>query len=127
LKVDRLTYVHDGDPGTIGQLIVEARGAVRFGGEGSGLIEIDRNSQTPEAAHTSAAELAVPIHPVKFSSLAPDVQREIGEDNVPCILAHGGVQTVLLLPRRSLGRVTGGLSDLRGKIRFGLARIGWQL
>ena len=127
MRLDRLTYVHDGDPGSIGQLIQEARGSVRFGGEGSGLIEIDRASQTAEAAMTSAAEHSVPIHSVKFSSLAPEVQHEIGEEHVPCILGHAGVQTVLLLPRRSLGRVTGGLSDLRGKIRFGLARIGWQL
>jgi hypothetical protein len=127
LKLDRLTYVHDGDPGAIGQLIQEARGAVRFGGEGSGLIEIDRSSQAPEALMTSVVEVSVPIHAVKFSSLAPDVQHEIGEEHVPCILGHAGVQTVLLLPRRSLSRVTGGLSDLRGKIRFGLARIGWQL
>ena len=124
MKLDRLTYVHDGDPGVIGQLIVESKGAVRFGGEGSGLIEIDRAQPVDTG---SGAESAVPILSVKFSSLAPEVQREIGEDHVPCILAHGGVQTVLLLPRRSLGRVTGGLSDLRGKLRFGLARIGWQL
>jgi hypothetical protein len=37
------------------------------------------------------------------------------------------VQTVVLVPSRSLARVSGGMSDLRGKIRFGLARIGWQL
>ena len=123
MKLDRLTYVHDGDPGVIGQLIVETKGAVRFGGEGSGLIEIDR----VQAVESPGIECSVPILSVKFSSLAPDVQREIGEDHVPCILAHAGVQTVLLLPRRSLSRVTGGLSDLRGKLRFGLARIGWQL
>jgi hypothetical protein len=126
LKLDRLTYVHDGDPGTIGQLIVESRGAVRFGGEGSGLIEIDRGAMSPDSSST-ALDHAVPILAVKFSSLAPEVQHEIGEEHVPCILAHAGVATVLLLPRRSLARVTGGVSDLRGKIRFGLARIGWQL
>jgi hypothetical protein len=125
LRLDRLTYVHDGDPGTIGQLIFEARGTVRFGTDGSGLIEIDR--AVPATDSTASADYAVPIQPVKFSSLAPDVQREIGEENVPCILAHAGVDTVILLPRRSLARVTGGLSDLRGKIRFGLARIGWAL
>ena len=65
--------------------------------------------------------------PVKFSALPDDVRQEIGEENVPCILAHSGVTTAVLLPARSLARVTGGLSDLRGKIRFGLARIGWEL
>jgi hypothetical protein len=123
VRVERLTYVHDGDPGVIGQLVSEARGLVRFGGEGSGLLELDRANEQP----ASPGDVSVRIMGVKFSSLSDDVRAEIGEENVPCILAHSGVTTTVLLPARSLARVTGGLSDLRGKIRFGLARIGWEL
>jgi hypothetical protein len=124
VRVERLTYVHHGDPGVIGQLVSEARGVVRFGGEGSGLLEIERPSTDPQP---TGGEAGIRIMAVKFSSLAQDVRDEIGEENVPCILAHSGVTTHVLLPARSLARVTGGLSDLRGKIRFGLARIGWDL
>jgi hypothetical protein len=124
VRLERLTYVHHGDPGVIGQLVSEARGVVRFGGEGSGLLEIDKASA--EAQQPVAGDVGVRIMGVKFSSLAQDVRDEIGEENVPCILAHSGVTTVVLLPARSLARVTGGLSDLRGKLRFGLARIGWD-
>ena len=40
---------------------------------------------------------------------------------------HAGTQTVVVVPCRSLARVTGSASDLRGKVRFGLARIGWDI
>jgi hypothetical protein len=124
VRLERLTYVHHGDPGVIGQLVSEARGVVRFGGEGSGLLDVERPSSEPPQL---PGEASIRILAVKFSSLAGDVRDEIGEQNVPCILAHSGVTTSVLLPARSLARVTGGLSDLRGKIRFGLARIGWEL
>jgi hypothetical protein len=125
LRLERITYVHDGDPGAVGQLINESRGALRFGGEGSGLIEIERAA--PAGGNNGGPDLAVRVIAVKFSSLAPEVQREIGEEQVPCILGHAGVETRVLLARKSLARVTGGINDLRGKIRFALARIGWEL
>jgi hypothetical protein len=125
VRLERLTYVHDGDPGAIGQLLSEARHVVRFGGEGSGLLEIDRAIQ--DAHHSAPGEVVVRILGVKFSSLSDEVREEIGEENIPCILGHSGVSTLVLVPSRSLARVSGGLSDLRGKIRFGLARIGWEL
>jgi hypothetical protein len=125
VRLERLTYVHDGDPGAIGQLVSEARGLVRFGGEGSGLLEIERAA--PESLQSTPGEVAIRILGVKFSSLSDEVRADIGEENVPCILGHAGVNTRVLVPSRSLARVSGGLSDLRGKIRFGLARIGWEL
>jgi hypothetical protein len=127
MRLERLTYVHDGDPGVLGQLIQDARGIVRFGNEGSGLLDVERPSMPASTPAPGASDLAVRIVVVKFSALPNDVQAEIGEAQVPCVLAHSGLQTIVLLPPRSLGRVTGGMSDLRGKLRFGLARVGWQL
>lgn len=124
VRLERLTYVHHGDPGLVGQLILEAKGAIRFGTEGSGLIELERNA----ARHPVVPqEVVIKVTSVKYSALPEITQAEIREDQVPCILGHAGLETVLLLSPRSLGRVTGGLSDLRGKLRFGLARIGWDL
>jgi len=37
------------------------------------------------------------------------------------------VSTVTLLSPRSCARVAASLSDLRGKVRFALARVAWEL
>lgn len=137
MRLDRLTFVHNGDHGTIGRLISETKGILRFGCDGSGLIEIG-HSATPmahgsvaSAAHGSVPafgnEASVRIVSVAYSTLAADVREEIGADHVPCLLGHSGVTTVTLLTSRSCARVSASLSDLRGKVRFALARVGWEL
>jgi hypothetical protein len=73
------------------------------------------------------SEASVRITSVAFSTLAPDVRKDIGADQVPCLLGHSGVTTVTLLSTRSCARVSASLSDLRGKVRFALARLGWEL
>lgn len=131
MRLERITFVHNGDQGTIGRLIAEAKGLLRFGAEGSGLIEV--GAVTANAANAApsvpafAPEASVRIAAVPFSSLPPEVRNEIGADQVPCLLGHSGVTTVALLTSRSCARVAPSLSDLRGKVRFALARIGWEL
>jgi hypothetical protein len=129
LQLERLTYVHNGDQGTIGRLIAEVRGVLRFGTESSGLIDVQ--TATPVSGHASVPaigpDVTVRITAVAFSALAPDVREEIGEGQVPCILGHSGVNTVTLLSPRSIARVAPSLSDLRGKVRYALARVGWEL
>ena len=131
MQLERLTYVHNGDQGAIGRLIAEAKGVLRFGNDGSGLIEIGVPAAVAQggapAAPVQEARCSVRIAAVAFSALAPDVRSQIGAEQVPCILGHSGVSTVTLLPSRSCARVLPSLSDLRGKVRFALARVGWQL
>lgn len=134
LRLERLTFVHHGDQGTIGRLITETRGVLRFGADGSGLIELQsgpRGSVAEDAALRApslpAADASVRIHSVTFSALPPDVQTELGEEQVPCILGHSGVTTVTLMSARSCARVGASLSDLRGKLRYALAKAGWEL
>lgn len=128
MRLERLTHVHNGDAGTIGQLISETRGVLRFGGEGSGLIDLDKPAAPSALGFGGASgEFTLRIASVTFSALPDDVQAELGGDEIPCILGHSGLKTTIILTTRSLARVTGGLSDLRGKIRFGVARVGWEL
>jgi hypothetical protein len=134
LRLERLTFVHHGDQGTIGRLIAETRGVLRFGADGSGLIELQssgRASIVGEAAvrapSVPTVDASVRIHSVAFSTLPAEVQQELGEQQVPCILGHSGVTTVTLMPARSCARVGSSLSDLRGKLRYALAKLGWEL
>ncbi len=124
-RLERLTYVHDGVQGPIGTMIVEARGNLRFGSEGSGLIEIG-DSHNPGPRVPEAREVAVRIVAMLRSQLPPAGAAVVQED-VPCIIGHSGDEVAVLVPARSLARVLGGVSDLRGKIKFGLARVGWDL
>lgn len=133
MRLERLTFVHHGDQGTIGRLIAETRGVLRFGADGSGLIELQggAGASIPESAmrtpSVAANEATVRIHAVTFSALPPDVQAELGEAQAPCVLGHSGVTTVTLLSSRSCARVGASLSDLRGKVRYALAKVGWEL
>lgn len=132
MQLERLTYVHNGDQGTFGRLISETKGVLRFGSDGSGLIEIPAaaagvGAGAPGSLPAIGNEASVRIAAIAFSSLAPDVRDEIGAERVPCLLGHSGVTTVTLLSSRSCARVSASLSDLRGKVRFALARIGWEL
>jgi hypothetical protein len=135
LRLERLTFVHHGDQGTIGRLIAETKGVLRFGADGSGLIELPgpaagAGAPNPALARQSAAappEANVRIHAVAFSALPAEVQAELGEEQVPCVLGHCGVATVTLMSARSCARVGGSLSDLRGKVRYALAKVGWEL
>jgi hypothetical protein len=131
VRLERITFVHNGEQGTIGRLIAEAKGLLRFGAEGSGLIEVGNvtasAANAPPSVPAFPIEASVRIAAITFSSLPPEVREEIGVDQVPCLLAHSGVTTVPLLTSRSCARVAPSLSDLRGKVRFALARIGWEL
>ena len=130
MRLERLTYVHHGDQGMIGRLIAETRGALRFGADGSGLIELPVGNGDKGAVRVTAPppqEAMVRILSVAFSALPREVQGELGEEQVPCILGHSGVTTVTLLSARSCARVGASLSDLRGKVRFALAKVGWEL
>jgi hypothetical protein len=131
VQLERLTYVHHGDQGALGRLIAENRGLIRFGSDGSGLIEIGaamaNASGAPGSLPAIGNEAAVRIAAVAFSSLSPEVRQQIGAEQVPCLLGHSGVTTVTLLSSRSCARVSASLSDLRGKVRFALARLGWEL
>src|SRR5687768_7592712 len=93
VRLERLTFVHHGDQGTIGRLIAEGRGVLRFGADGSGLIEVQAGARANVAdsgavrpSAVSPSEATVPIHAVAFSALPAEVQAELGEDHVPCIL-----------------------------------------
>jgi hypothetical protein len=134
LRLERLTFVHHGDQGTIGRLIAETRGVLRFGADGSGLIELQgaAGGSTPESGMGRTPSVvpndaSVRIYSVAFSSLPQEVQAELSEGQVPCMLGHSGVATVTLLSSRSCARVGGSLSDLRGKVRYALAKVGWEL
>jgi hypothetical protein len=133
VQLERLTYVHHGDHGAIGRLITETRGILRFGSDGSGLIEIGPAMGTAAGGSATGSlpaignEAVVRIAAVAFSALPPEVRKELGAEQVPCLLGHSGVSTVTLLSTRSCARVSSSLSDLRGKVRFALARIGWEL
>lgn len=123
-RLERLTYVHDGNQGAIGALIAEGRGQVRFGGEGSGLIELSEPASSSRPV--DPRETSIRIVAMLRSQLPPDGADAV-QDDVPCILGHSGDKVTVLVSARSLSRVSGGMSDLRGKIKFGLARIGWDL
>ncbi len=125
-RLERLTYVHDGIQGPIGAMIVEARGSVRFGADGSGLIEIGESSAPGGMRGVATQEVAVRIVAMLRSQLPPAGASAV-QDDVPCIIGHSGDEVAVLVPARSLARVSGGMSDLRGKIKFGLARVGWDI
>ena len=125
MQLSRLTYVYDDDPGALGRLVDQVRGRLRFG-EGSGLIDLSDSAAVRSAA-LATAEISVSFSVMSYGELAPDLLEIVRTDDLPCVLGHSDADTVILLPPRSLARWNGGLSDLRGKIRFALAKHAWTL
>jgi hypothetical protein len=107
----------------VGQLVQELRGLVRFG-EGSGLIELGNGTSDMPPQSTGTRDVRIVA---MARSQLPEEAAAVLDDDVPCILGHSGEEVVVLVGSRSLARVSGGLGDLRGKIKFGLAKIGWIL
>lgn len=124
-KLHRLTYVHAGDPGPIGAAIEAGGRLLHFGTEGSGLfgLSVDEKGQ-PSIANARA--LAVRIDVKGLDELPADVRAVVG-DQVPCVLGQSGTEFAVIVAPASLGRTSANLSDLRGKVRYGLARIGWTI
>lgn len=124
-KLHRLIYVHAGDPGPIGAAIEAGGRLLHFGTEGSGLfgLTIDEKGQ-PSVANSRA--LAVRIDVRTVDELPDDVRSIVG-NQVPCVLGQSGTDFAVVVAPASLGRSSANLSDLRGKVRYGLARIGWTI
>ena len=124
-KLHRLTYVHAGDPGPIGAAIEAGGRLLHFGTEGSGLfgLSVDEKGQ-PSIANARA--LAVRIDVKGLDELPADVRAVVGVQ-VPCVLGQSGTEFAVIVAPASLGRTSANLSDLRGKVRYGLARIGWTI
>ena len=124
-RLERLTYVHDGDPGAVGTLIQENRGLIRFGNDGSGVLDLNEvASQQHPPRMMEVREVRIVM--MTRSQLPPGDDDNPIED-VPCILGHSGPEVLTLVNARSIARMTGGVNDLRGKIKFGLAKVGWSL
>jgi hypothetical protein len=97
---------------------------MHFGLDGSGLIGLTLDDKGQPA--TSGRSLPVRIDVKSYDELTDELRTLVGTQ-VPCILGHSGAETAIVVPTIGLARSSASLSDLRGKIRYGLARIGWEL
>ena len=124
LRLSKLLYVHDGDPGAIGIAIEEARRLIQFPAEGSGVFGL-----TPDPTKAPASNLRVVSVKIESSAIH-EVSKEIraiAEEQVPCIVGFAGTEPAMLVTKAGLMRSNASTSDLRGKIRYGLARVGWDI
>lgn len=120
-RLHRLIYVHTGDAGPLGAAI-DANGRVlQFMPEGSGLFGLPLE---PEAS--SQRSIAVRIEAKAASQLPPELVPLVGDD-LPCVVGIAGTEARVLVSSTALGRMSPTIGDLRGKVRYGLARAGWEL
>lgn len=124
LTLDRLTYVHDGDPGPLGELLEAEKRIVRFGAEGSGIIHLE-TLLTGDAS--AVPETRIPVRLTPSSTLPDPLAELLANEPLPCLVGHAAASATVLLGADSIARCTAGPADLRGKLRFALARVGWKL
>ncbi|MDM7915890.1 MAG: hypothetical protein QUU85_11610 [Candidatus Eisenbacteria bacterium] len=119
-RLQRLIYVHDGTAGPLGAALDEAGRVLQFVPEGSGLFGLN-----PEGVAAGRA-IAVRIDTRAVGDLAPELIPLVQGD-VPCIVGIAGGEARVLVSSSALKRASPTASDLRGKVRYGLARAGWEL
>ena len=124
-NLDRLTLVYEDDPGPVGDLLDAERRVLRFGLEGSGMIHLDALT-APDAVPTPT-ETRVPVRLTEVKALAGKFADILAGETLPCLLGHAEGSTAILVNADGLARCGYNPADLRGKVRFGLARVGWQL
>ena len=126
-KLHRLYFVHAGDPGPIAAAIDDAKRLMHFHAEGvSGLIGINGPITDGVPTIANGRTVAIRIEAKQVSELSPEV-KSVVNDQVPCVVGIAGIEVAILVPPSGVGRSAGNLSDLRGKIRYALARVGWEV
>lgn len=119
-RLQRLIYVHDGEPGALGAAI-EANGRVlQFMPEGSGLFGM------PLETGANSRSISVRVDTRPAAGLPPELLPLVGDD-IPCIVGVASGEARVLVSSTALKRSNPTVSDLRGKVRYGLARAGWEL
>ena len=124
LTLDRLTYVYEGDPGPLGELLESERRVVRFGAEGSGIIHLDTLLSNEGPA---VPETRIPVRLMEAGTLPDPLTALLANEPLPCLVGHATASAIVLLGADGVARCGNSPADLRGKLRFALARVGWQL
>jgi hypothetical protein len=126
-KLHRLYYVHGGDSGPIGVAIEEAKRLMHFFPEGtSGLIGINGPVTNGVPNIAPARTVPIRIEAKALAELSPEV-KSVVKEQVPCIVGIAGIEVAILVPPNGVARSAGSFSDLRGKVRYALARVGWDV
>lgn len=126
-KLHRLYYVHEGDPGAIGAAIDDAKRLMHFYPEGtSGLIGINGPVTNGAPMIKESRTIPIRIEARTPSELSPEVASVV-KGQVPCIVGIAGIEVAVLVPPTGVARSAGNLADLRGKVRYALARVGWDV
>ncbi|MCA9574438.1 MAG: hypothetical protein R3B40_23260 [Polyangiales bacterium] len=123
LTLDRLTFVYQDDPGHLGPMIEAERRVVRFGAEGSGMIELE----SLVSGEATPQETRIPVRMAEASTLSGPLAELLANEPLPCLVGHAAATAVVLLGADSVARCSANPADLRGKVRFALARVGWKL
>lgn len=119
-RLHRLIYVHDGEPGALGAALEENGRLLHFSPESSGLLGI------PVDPSAGGRTIPIRIEWKSTAELSTDLVPLVGDD-VPCIVGLAGIEARVLVSASALRRSSPTITDLRGKIRYGLARAGWDL
>lgn len=121
--LEKLTYVYAGEPGPVGDVLLQCKRVLRFGADGSGMIQL---SQLP-APGDLTREVTVNVSLQERDAV---INREVAElvgDDLPCLVGHAGSRKEIVVNSTSLARCGRSPSEVRGKVRFGLALLGWEL
>ena len=124
LTLDRLTYIYQDDPGHLGEMLESERRVVRFGNEGSGVIHLET---LIAADSTTPQETRIPARLMQAATLPEPLAELVANEPLPCLVGHAAAAMVVLLGAEAVARCGSNPAELRGKVRFALARVGWKL
>lgn len=116
--------MYAGEPGPVGEVLLACRRVLRFGMDGSGVIHLDA---LPAPGAVGRGEIAITVSLQERDAVINREVKKIAGDDLPCLVGHAGSRKEIVVSSAGLARCGRSPSEIRGKVRFGLARIGWEL
>ena len=96
-----MTYVYSDDPGQLGTLLESERRVLRFGVEGSGIIELDALVASESVA---PYEIRIPVRLQEHAMLTGPLAELLANEPLPCLVGHAAATALVLLGADSVAR-----------------------
>ncbi len=125
VSIERLVFVHNADSGILSSVIDSTRKLLSI--NGCALCSLTHSLAGERNEWTTCKEtIGVPVEYLHRDELTPSTRAVVG-NQLPCVLAEAGGETIVLLDSEVIGRCKGSVADFRGRLTLHAAMRGLDL
>ncbi len=123
--IEKLVFVYNADSGILNSVIDSARKLLSI--NGCPLCSLTHSLAGEKREWRTCKEsIGVPVEYLHRDELSPKTSAVIG-DQLPCVLAEAGGETIVLLDSNVISRCKGSVADFRGRLKMHAAMRGLDL